>query len=91
MTLTSPVRLPGLLSPPGLLSTAGNQAPAHGSLTSTFDNSFDVQQAILPLVMVKHADPSFGEGYDDDVCNAEVLLTRAGVRENPLERVRAGY
>jgi hypothetical protein len=29
----------------------------------------------------KHVDPSLGPGYDYDVCNAEVLLTRVGVKD----------
>lgn len=33
------------------------------------------------IVMPKHVDPSLGPGYDYDVCNAEVLLTRMSVRD----------
>ena len=33
------------------------------------------------LVEAKHADPSLGKGYDYDVCNAEVLLTRLSVKD----------
>ena len=32
------------------------------------------------MVDVKHVDPSLGKGYDYDVCNAEILLTRLNVR-----------
>lgn len=32
------------------------------------------------LVDVKHIDPSLGKGYDYDVCNAEVLLSRLHVK-----------
>ena len=33
------------------------------------------------LVDVKHVDPSLGKGYDYDVCNAEVLLSRVKRKE----------
>ena len=33
------------------------------------------------FVAPKHVDPSLGVGYDYDVCNAEVLLTRTTVRD----------
>lgn len=36
------------------------------------------------IVEPKHVDPSLGEGYDYDVCNAEVLLTRLGVKDGRL-------
>ena len=36
------------------------------------------------LVEPKHVDPSLGAGYDYDVCNAEVLLTRMGVRDGRI-------
>ena len=36
------------------------------------------------LVDVKHIDPSLGKGYDYDVCNAEVLLTRLGVKDGRI-------
>jgi hypothetical protein len=36
------------------------------------------------LVEVKHVDPSLGKGYDYDVCNAEVLLTRLSVKEGRI-------
>ncbi|MBS1602700.1 MAG: glycosyl transferase family 2, partial [Bacteroidetes bacterium] len=36
------------------------------------------------LVAQKHIDPSLGKGYDYDVCNEEVLLTRASCREGRL-------
>ncbi|PTY05149.1 glycosyl transferase family 2 [Opitutaceae bacterium EW11] len=36
------------------------------------------------IVEPKHVDPSLGEGYDYDVCNAEVLLTRVGVKDGRL-------
>ena len=29
----------------------------------------------------KHVDPALGKGYDYDVCNAEVLLTRLAVKK----------
>ena len=32
------------------------------------------------IVDLKHTDPSLGKGYDYDVCNAEVLLTRLSVK-----------
>ena len=32
------------------------------------------------LVDVKHVDPSLGKGYDYDVCNEEVMLTRLSVK-----------
>jgi len=32
----------------------------------------------------KHVDPSLGKGFDYDGCNAEVLLTRLGVRDGRL-------
>jgi len=36
-----------------------------------------LQRRLAPnLVEPKHVDPSLGQGYDYDVCNAEVLLTR---------------
>jgi len=31
-------------------------------------------------VDVKHVDPSLGKGYDYDVCNEEVMLTRLSVK-----------
>jgi hypothetical protein len=36
------------------------------------------------LVEAKHVDPSLGKGYDYDVCNAEVLLTRLAVKNGRL-------
>ncbi|MEI7900881.1 MAG: glycosyl hydrolase, partial [bacterium] len=36
------------------------------------------------LVEPKHVDPSLGKGYDYDVCNAEVLLTRLSVKAGRL-------
>ena len=36
------------------------------------------------LVDVKHVDPSLGKGYDYDVCNAEVLLTRLSVKDGRI-------
>jgi hypothetical protein len=36
------------------------------------------------LVEPKHVDPSLGNGYDYDVCNAEVLLTRLLVKDGRL-------
>jgi hypothetical protein len=36
------------------------------------------------LVEQKHVDPSLGLGYDYDVCNAEVLLTRMSVRDGRI-------
>jgi hypothetical protein len=36
------------------------------------------------LVAPKHVDPSLGEGYDYDVCNSEVLLTRVTVKSGLL-------
>ncbi|MFH1922554.1 MAG: glycosyl hydrolase [Planctomycetota bacterium] len=36
------------------------------------------------FVEVKHTDPSLGPGYDYDVCNAEVLLTRAAVQNGRI-------
>ena len=33
------------------------------------------------MVDVKHVDPALGKGYDYDVCNAEVLLTRLSVKK----------
>ena len=36
------------------------------------------------LVEPKHVDPSLGEGYDYDVCNAEVLLTRLSVKRGRI-------
>ena len=36
------------------------------------------------IVAPKHVDPSLGKGYDYDVCNAEVLLTRVGVKDGKL-------
>jgi hypothetical protein len=36
------------------------------------------------LVAQKHTDPSLGEGYDYDVCNEEVLLTRLSVKNGRL-------
>lgn len=36
------------------------------------------------LVGPKHVDPSLGKGYDYDVCNAEVLLTRLSVKDGRL-------
>ncbi len=36
------------------------------------------------LVEAKHIDPSLGKGYDYDVCNAEVLLTRLSVKNGRI-------
>nr|MBF6627680.1 glycosyl transferase family 2 [Proteiniphilum sp.] len=36
------------------------------------------------IVEPKHVDPSLGEGYDYDVCNEEVLLTRLSVKDKKL-------
>jgi len=36
------------------------------------------------LVEPKHIDPALGPGYDYDVCNSEVLLTRLGVKDGRL-------
>ena len=36
------------------------------------------------FVEPKHVDPSLGSGYDYDVCNAEVLLTRMAVRDGRI-------
>jgi hypothetical protein len=36
------------------------------------------------LVEPKHVDPALGKGYDYDVCNAEVLLTRLTVKEGRI-------
>lgn len=36
------------------------------------------------IVEPKHVDPSLGEGYDYDVCNEEVLLTRLSVKNKKL-------
>ena len=36
------------------------------------------------LVQPKHVDPSLGPGYDYDVCNAEVLLTRLSVKDGRI-------
>jgi hypothetical protein len=36
------------------------------------------------LVAQKHIDPSLGKGYDYDVCNEEVLLTRLSCRDGKL-------
>lgn len=36
------------------------------------------------IVLPKHIDPSVGKGYDYDVCNEEVLLTRVSVRKGRL-------
>jgi len=36
------------------------------------------------LVEPKHVDPALGEGYDYDVCNAEVLLTRLSVEDGRI-------
>ncbi|HEY4110385.1 glycosyl hydrolase [Puia sp.] len=36
------------------------------------------------LVAQKHVDPSLGKGYDYDVCNEEVLLTRLSCRDGKL-------
>ena len=36
------------------------------------------------MVDVKHIDPALGKGYDYDVCNAEVLLTRLSVKKGRL-------
>jgi hypothetical protein len=36
------------------------------------------------FVAPKHVDPSVGEGYDYDVCNTEVLVTRLAVRDGGI-------
>ena len=36
------------------------------------------------LVEPKHVDPALGKGYDYDVCNAEVLLTRLSVKDGRI-------
>ncbi len=36
------------------------------------------------LVEPKHTDPCLGKGYDYDVCNAEVLLTRLSVKDGRI-------
>ncbi len=36
------------------------------------------------LVEPRHVDPSLGRGYDYDVCNAEVLLTRLSVKDGKI-------
>ena len=36
------------------------------------------------LVEPKHLDPGLGKGYDYDVCNAEVLLTRMSVKDGRI-------
>jgi hypothetical protein len=36
------------------------------------------------IVLPKHIDPSAGKGYDYDVCNEEVLLTRLSVKNGKL-------
>jgi hypothetical protein len=36
------------------------------------------------LIEQKHVDPSLGPGYDYDVCNAEVLLTRMSVHDGRI-------
>lgn len=36
------------------------------------------------IVLPKHVDPSAGKGYDYDVCNEEVLLTRLSVKNGKL-------
>lgn len=36
------------------------------------------------FVQPKHVDPALGAGYDYDVCNAEVLLTRLAVKDGRL-------
>lgn len=36
------------------------------------------------LVAPKHVDPALGKGYDYDVCNAEVLLTRLAVKDGRI-------
>jgi hypothetical protein len=36
------------------------------------------------IVLPKHVDPSVGKGYDYDVCNEEVLLTRVSVKNGRL-------
>lgn len=36
------------------------------------------------LVEPKHVDPALGPGYDYDVCNAEVLLTRMSVKDGRI-------
>ena len=36
------------------------------------------------LVEPKHTDPNLGPGYDYDVCNAEVLMTRLSVKDGRL-------
>lgn len=35
-------------------------------------------------IPAKHTDPSLGKGYDYDVCNDEVLLTRASVKDGRI-------
>lgn len=37
------------------------------------------------FVAPKHVDPTLGEGYDYDVCNTEILLTRLSVRDGRIE------
>lgn len=40
---------------------------------------------VIPnIVLPKHIDPSVGKGYDYDVCNEEVLLTRVSVKNGKL-------
>ena len=36
------------------------------------------------FVAPKHVDPALGPGYDYDVCNTEILLTRLAVKENRI-------
>ncbi|MCX6873866.1 MAG: glycosyl hydrolase [Verrucomicrobia bacterium] len=36
------------------------------------------------FVPPKHVDPALGSGYDYDVCNTEIILTRIGVRNNGI-------
>jgi len=36
------------------------------------------------VIKEKHIDPSLGKGYDYDVCNAEVLLTRLSVKDGRI-------
>jgi len=36
------------------------------------------------FVDIKHTDPSLGKGYDYDVCNTEVLLTRLSVKNGKI-------
>jgi len=36
------------------------------------------------LIPPKHVDPSLGPGYDYDVCNTEVLLTRLSIRDGRI-------